>query len=119
MTNKFSYRPHLFTFLERMSNHYELYVFISSQKSYAQAVVNKLNKFKIYIKDVLHRGHCFVTKKGVFLKDLRVIQNRGFEDLVIVDNMVESFGYQLSNGVPILEFKGSPEDTELQKWRLS
>jgi CTD small phosphatase-like protein 2 len=33
--------------------------------------------------------------------------------LVIIDNLVESFGLQLDNGVPILEFRGSEDDREL------
>lgn len=49
----------MFTFLERMSTHFEIYVFTAAHKSYAEAVVNKLNKFKVYIRDVLYRDHCF------------------------------------------------------------
>lgn len=34
--------------------------------------------------------------------------------MIIVDNKVESFGLQIDNGVPILDFYGSKNDTELQ-----
>lgn len=33
----------------------------------------------------------------------------------MIDNLVESFGLQLSNGVPILEFTGAADDAELLK----
>lgn len=33
--------------------------------------------------------------------------------MIIVDNLVHSFGLQLENGVPILEWNGEKEDKEL------
>lgn len=33
--------------------------------------------------------------------------------MVIVDNLVHSFGLQLENGIPILEWNGDKEDKEL------
>ena len=35
------------------------------------------------------------------------------KDVVIVDNAVYSFGFQLMNGVPILPYYEDPNDTEL------
>lgn len=37
------------------------------------------------------------------------------QDIVIIDNLVESFGLQLNNGIPILDFKGASDDAELLK----
>lgn len=54
-TYKISFRPHLFNFLERMSLHYDIYVFTAAQKCYAQAAVAKINRKKCYIKDFLCR----------------------------------------------------------------
>lgn len=85
-----------------MNELFEVYVFTAAQKGYAEAVVRKLNRGRVLIKDILHRDHCLETKKGRFLKDLRIIKNRGLQDLVILDNLVESFGLQISNGIPIL-----------------
>ena len=42
-----------------------------------------------------------------------MIKNRGLEDIIIVDNLVHSFGLQLENGIPILEFTNNREDNEL------
>jgi CTD small phosphatase-like protein 2 len=44
------------------------------------------------------------TVSGFFIKDLRIITNRTLKDIVMVDNLVHSFGLQLTNGIPILDF---------------
>jgi len=33
--------------------------------------------------------------------------------MILVDNKVESFGLQIDNGIPILDFYGSRKDVEL------
>jgi len=47
------------------------------------------------------------------VKDLRVITDRDLKDIVIVDNSIVSFAFQLSNGVPISSFTGQSGDEEL------
>lgn len=47
------------------------------------------------------------------IKDLRIIKNRQLSDIVIVDNLVHSFGLQIDNGIPILDFIDNKEDKEL------
>jgi CTD small phosphatase-like protein 2 len=42
------------------------------------------------------------TQNGFFIKDLRIIENRELKDIIIVDNLVYSFGLQLTNGIPVL-----------------
>jgi CTD small phosphatase-like protein 2 len=64
---------------------------------------------------VLTRENCFVTKKGNYIKDLRIIKNRELKDIVIIDNSVEAFGLQINNGIPILSYNGEEEDSELSK----
>lgn len=44
---------------------------------------------------------------------MRIIRNRSLEDLVIVDNAVYSFGFQLDNGIPIIPYYEDPDDEEL------
>lgn len=36
------------------------------------------------------------------------------KDIVIIDNLVHSFGLQLENGIPILEFLDNKNDKELK-----
>ena len=47
------------------------------------------------------------------MKDLRVIGNRDLKDLVIVDNSVYSFAFQIDNGIPIIPFYKDPADEEM------
>ena len=61
----------------------------------------------------LYRQHCIRTNEGIYIKDLRVIRNRNIKDILLVDNAVYSFGFQLTNGVPILPFYRDPNDREL------
>ena len=61
----------------------------------------------------LYREHCFETNEGIFIKDLRVIRNRELKDMILVDNSVYSFGFQLDNGVPIIPYFNDPNDKEL------
>jgi len=54
------------------------------------------------------------TNQRYFIKDLRIITNRLLKDMVIVDNLVESFAFQIENGIPILEWRGDKYDMELK-----
>lgn len=49
----------------------------------------------------------------MYIKDLRIIKNRDLKDIVIVDNAVYSFGFQLNNGIPIIPFYHDKLDEEL------
>ena len=53
------------------------------------------------------------TEEGVYIKDLRIISNRNLKDIVIIDNAVYSFGFQLDNGIPILPFYEDKTDEEM------
>lgn len=112
---KMVYRPYLFEFLEAMQQHYEIYAFTSSKRLYATAIVDKINKNKQYIKDLLHRDHCMSNENNLLYKDLRIIKNRGLQDIVILDNTVQYFSMQLDNGIPIQSFKGDPSDAQLMR----
>jgi len=49
-----------------------------------------------------------------YVKDLRIIGDRKLEDMVIVDNSIVAFAFNLDNGVPINDFRGDvPMDEEL------
>ena len=96
-----------------MNEHFEIYVFTASTEDYARPIVEFLNMKKKTIQGILSRSNCLETNRGFRIKDLRVIKNRGLEDIIIVDNLVHSFGLQLENGIPILEFTNNREDNEL------
>ena len=61
---------------------------------------------------MLAREDCKFEHK-IFIKDLHIL-NRNLKDVIIVDNMPESYLNQPENGVPIKSWFGNPKDTELQ-----
>lgn len=93
---------------------YEIVIFTAGADYYANAILNYLDGNGGYISDMLTRQNCMETKNGFVIKDLRIIKNRALSDLVIVDNLSHSFGLQVDNGIPILEFLGDPQDQELK-----
>lgn len=50
---------------------------------------------------------------GVYVKDLSIIQDRNLSDMMLVDNSIISFAFNLKNGIPIKAFVGEKNDDEL------
>lgn len=111
---KFNIRPYCLEFLEKMAEIYTIYVYTASTQDYAEPIVNYLNESKKTIHGVLHRKNCMETHNGFYIKDLRIIKNRELKDIIIVDNLIHSFGLQLDNGIPILEYLKGKDDVELK-----
>lgn len=50
----------------------------------------------------------------IYVKDLRIFSKVfDLKDIIIIDNSVLSFAYQLENGVPIIPFFDNKKDEEL------
>lgn len=62
----------------------------------------------------LFRSNCVQTNKGLYVKDLRVL-NCDLNSTLIVDNSIISFAFQLDNGIPIVPFYEDKEDVILPK----
>ena len=50
---------------------------------------------------------------GIYVKDLRIISDRHPRDIILVDNSIVSFAFNLDNGVPISAFTRQAQDEEL------
>lgn len=96
-----------------MSKIYEVHIFTASYMYYAEAIINFIDPQSKYITSILDRSKCLKTKNGFFIKDLRIVANRELKNMLIVDNLAHSFGFQIDNGVPILEWYDSEKDQEL------
>lgn len=107
-------RPFAREFLKKMKEHFEIMVFTASVASYAETIVKELDPEKKYISYILDRNFCLETKNGFYIKDLRIIKNRDLKNMVLVDNLVHSFGFQVENGIPIIEWTGNKADVELK-----
>jgi TFIIF-interacting CTD phosphatase-like protein len=78
-------------------------VFTAAEQTYADMIIDRIDPEKKYFAHRLYRHHCFKVEE-VYVKDLRIIDDRCLEDMVIVDNSILSFASQLDNGVPICSF---------------
>ena len=96
-----------------MNELYNVYIFTASTADYAEPIVQYLNQKKKTIHGVLNRRNCMETHNGFYIKDLRIIKNRSLKDIILVDNLVHSFGLQIENGIPILQYLKGREDKEL------
>ena len=53
----------------------------------------------------------FIYEHSVYVKDLMILLNgRRIEDIVIIDNKIESYASNLENGIPITDFIGQDDD---------
>lgn len=48
----------------------------------------------------------------MYVKDLRIIKDRNLSDVILVDNSIISFAFNMDNGVPISAFVRQPNDEE-------
>jgi hypothetical protein len=55
-----------------------------------------------------------VEGEKLYIKDLRIIKNIDLKDMIIIDNSVLSFSFQLENGIPILPYYDNKDDNELK-----
>jgi len=98
----------------KMAKHFEIVIFIAFTAGYTLTIVQELDPKKTAISYGLGRAYCMETKDGFFIKDLKIIKNRELENIIMIDNLMHSFGLQIENGIPILEWKGDKTDTELR-----
>jgi Dullard-like phosphatase family protein len=106
-------RPYALECLEAVNQKFEVVVFTASHQTYADAVLDFLDPDRDLIQKRLYRTSWYETEEGIYIKDLRIFANRRMCDLIIVDNAVYSFGFQLNNGIPIIPFYDDPNDEEL------
>lgn len=108
-----SFRPYLKEVLDKLSQLYEIVAFTAGIKSYADQILDKIDpENKIFAKR-LYRDSC-VRCDQFFIKDLDVIMDRKKESIIIVDNSIMSFAFDLANGVPIKDYMGDdPNDKHL------
>jgi Dullard-like phosphatase family protein len=105
-------RPYAIQCLTELAGHFELIVFTASHRNYADRVIDILDPEHKIFSYRLFRDSCLETNKGSYIKDLRIL-NRDLSKLLLVDNSILSFGYQLDNGIPIVPFYDNKADMVL------
>ena len=104
-------RPFYDDCIENLSKYYEIVVFTAGEQEYADAILDVLDPDG-FISHRLYRQHCICVNSQYYVKDLRIIKDRDLDQMVLVDNSVISFAYNLDNGVPCAEFYRWTENDE-------
>jgi Dullard-like phosphatase family protein len=110
-------RPHWKEALDLIKKHYHIVVYTASHQSYADAVLDYLDKENKYFQYRLYRNHCVqcnVDDIKFYVKDLDTLNEKyNLKDVVLIDNSVLSFAYHLNNGIPIVPYIEQKEDSQL------
>ncbi|KAK6133567.1 hypothetical protein DH2020_032696 [Rehmannia glutinosa] len=104
-------RPHLQTFLKRVSEMFEIVVFTASQSIYAKQLLDILDPEGKLISQRAYRESC-IFSEGTYLKDLTVL-HVDLAKVAIIDNSPQVFRLQVNNGIPIKSWFDDPSDCAL------
>ena len=113
------FRPYLRTFLEAVSKVFEVVVFTAACQEYADQILDSIDPENRYFHFRLYRDSCkecianpSIPDSKVYVKDLRVL-GRDLRNVILIDNSIHCFAYQLDNGIVCNPFKGDSDDNEL------
>ncbi|MED6106427.1 hypothetical protein PIB30_004659 [Stylosanthes scabra] len=104
-------RPNLCTFLERVSEMFEVVIFTASQSIYAKQLLDILDPEGRLISRRVYRESC-IFSDGNYTKDLTVL-GVDLAKVVIIDNSPQVFRLQVNNGIPIKSWFDDPMDCAL------
>ena len=97
-------RPGLYEFLTNVKINYELIIFTSATKEYADPLIDAIEKKEKYFDFRLYRQHTIICDNE-FVKDIGRL-GRPMNKLIIVDNLPQNFRLQKENGIMIKAFWG-------------
>ena len=97
-------RPGLDKFLTEINKLYEIIVFTSATQSYADSILDSIDKNNIYFEKRLYRQHT-VFINDTFVKDLSKL-GRDLSKIIILDNRPQNYFLQKENGIFIRSFYG-------------
>ena len=114
--NYFLLRPGVINFLEEIYKIYEIVIFTSSPKNYADSILNKIDKENKYFSHRLYKEHV-IFEKGKSVKKLNLI-GRDLNKIIFVDNMKCNAKYNLKNLYLIPTWISNINDQELIKLKM-
>ena len=111
--NYFFLRPGTIEFLNELSKFYEIIIFTSSPKEYADDILNKIDSNGDLISHRLYKPHV-IFEKGKSVKKLELI-GRDLNKVIFVDNLKYNAKYNLKNLYLITSWTDDINDNELYK----
>ena len=109
----FLLRPGAKNFLKEISKYYEIIIFTSSPKKYADKILNKIDNEGNLISHRLYRQHV-LYENGKSVKNLNLI-GRDLTKIIFVDNLRSNAKYNLNNLCPITTWRSDIFDSKLIK----
>ncbi|KAJ3599925.1 hypothetical protein NHX12_033879 [Muraenolepis orangiensis] len=106
-------RPYVKEFLQAMTKVYEMFVYTSAKKGYAEKLLDILDPRRKLFRHRLYQDNCTCVL-GHYIKDLTMLE-RDLSKTVILDNAPHTYPYHLINTVPIKSWTGEQDDRELQR----
>mmetsp|Transcript_7310 Transcript_7310/g.22292 ORF Transcript_7310/g.22292 Transcript_7310/m.22292 type:complete len:295 (-) Transcript_7310:101-985(-) len=105
-----NFRPHLDFFLRTVAKWFDVYIFTSARREYADPLINMIDRENV-VSGRFFRESCVQRAVG-YVKDLTLV-DRDLSRVVMVDNNPISYILQEANGVSVSSFTDSPFDEEL------
>jgi TFIIF-interacting CTD phosphatase-like protein len=109
----FLLRPGAIDFLNELSNYYEIDIFTSSLRLYADFIIDKIDTNGNLISYRLYKNHV-TYEKGKSIKKLNMI-GRDLNKIIFVDNLKSNAKYNLKNLCHISSWTNDIYDKELIK----
>ena len=111
--NYFLLRPGVIEFLKELSKFYEIIIFTSSPKIYADNIINKIDEKGTLISHRLYKSHV-IFERGKSVKKLNLI-GRDLNKIIFVDNLKSNAKYNPKNLYLIPSWTDDIYDNELYK----
>eukprot|EP00798_Chlamydomonas_sp_ICE-L_P022504 gene22504-29630_t len=102
-------RPLLTEFLEELSSFAEVIVFTAGLEDYAKGIIDAIDPMNRFFTHRIYREGTLKTEQYQCVKDMGRV-NRKLERTVLVDDTPLAFLHQPDNGIPVLGFRGDPDD---------
>ncbi|KAM4048964.1 CTD small phosphatase-like protein 2 [Anomaloglossus baeobatrachus] len=104
-------RPHVSEFLKTLCKIYEIFVFTTAKKEYAEKILEILDPQKTLIRHRLYQKNC-ICVSGHYVKDLNVL-SRDLAKTVALTKLTYTLPFHLTNTIPVKQWSGNQTDKEL------
>jgi RNA polymerase II subunit A small phosphatase-like protein len=110
-------RPGLTEFLEIVSSFAEVLIYTAGLEDYAKPIIDVIDPLNRFFAGRIYREGTVKTEYYQCVKDMLRL-NRDLRRTILVDDTPLAFLHQPDNGVPVLGFRGDPDDLLLVRaWR--